>query len=169
MLHRNVIAGEWVAGDASANINPSNTNDVVGEYASASADDALRAIEAAKTAFPAWSRSPTLDRHAILRKASDEILDRKQELGELLAREEGKTLPEAIGEVTRAGQIFDFFAVCALPAKPCRRSGPASARGDPRACRRGRHRHAVELSNSNSGLEDGARPRLRQHGRPEAG
>ncbi|HUH49188.1 MAG TPA: aldehyde dehydrogenase family protein, partial [Mycoplana sp.] len=65
---------------------------------------------AAKAAFPAWSRAPILERHALLKKAGDEIITRKEELGRLLAREEGKTLPEAIGEVTRAGQIFDYFA-----------------------------------------------------------
>jgi len=110
MLHRNLIAGEWVAGDASANINPSNTNEIVGDYARASAEDTKAAIAAAKAALPAWSRSGILERHAILKKTGDEILARKEELGRLLAREEGKTLPEAIGEVTRAGQIFDFFA-----------------------------------------------------------
>ncbi|MGB3876119.1 MAG: aldehyde dehydrogenase family protein [Shinella zoogloeoides] len=110
MLHNNLIAGEWVSGDASANINPSNTNDIVGDYARASAEDTKAAIAAAKAALPAWSRSGILERHAILKKAGDEILARKEELGRLLAREEGKTLPEAIGEVTRAGQIFDFFA-----------------------------------------------------------
>ncbi|MBB4216440.1 aldehyde dehydrogenase (NAD+) [Rhizobium sp. BK212] len=110
MLHKNLIAGEWVAGDASANINPSNTHDVVGEFARAGADDVRAAIAAAKSALPAWSQSPILVRHAILKKTGDEILARKEELGRLLAREEGKTLPEAIGEVTRAGQIFDFFA-----------------------------------------------------------
>jgi len=110
MLHKNLIAGEWVSGDASANINPSNTNDIVGDYARASAEDTKAAIAAAKAALPAWSRSGILERHAILRKTGDEILARREELGRLLAREEGKTLAEAIGEVTRAGQIFDFFA-----------------------------------------------------------
>ncbi|OCP02301.1 MULTISPECIES: aldehyde dehydrogenase family protein [unclassified Ensifer] len=109
-LHQNLIAGEWVGGDGVANINPSNTNDVVGEYARASADDARAAIAAAKAAFPAWSRSGILERHAILRKAADEILARKDELGKLLSREEGKTLAEGIGETVRASQIFDFFA-----------------------------------------------------------
>ncbi|MCJ2877627.1 aldehyde dehydrogenase family protein [Rhizobium pusense] len=109
-LHRNLIAGEWVGTEASANINPSDTNDIVGHYAQASAEDARDAIAAAKAAFPAWSRSGVLERHAILRKTSDEILARKDELGQLLAREEGKTLPEATGEVIRAAQIFDFFA-----------------------------------------------------------
>ena len=114
MLHKNLIAGEWVSGDASANVNPSNTNDIVGDYARASTEDTKAAIAAAKAALPAWSRSGILERHAILRKTGDEILARREELGRLLAREEGKTLAEAIGEVTRAGQIFDFFAGEAL-------------------------------------------------------
>jgi aldehyde dehydrogenase (NAD+) len=109
-LHQNLIAGEWTGGDAIPNINPSDTNEVVGEYARGTAEDMKNAIAAAKAAFPAWSRSGILERHAILKKTSDEILARKDELGALLSREEGKTLPEGIGEVIRAAQIFDFFA-----------------------------------------------------------
>ena len=109
-IHQNLIAGEWVGGDGTANINPSDTNDVVGTYARATAEDTKAAIAAAKAAFPGWSRSGILERHAILRKASDEILARKDELGRLLSREEGKTLAEGIGETIRASQIFDFFA-----------------------------------------------------------
>jgi alpha-ketoglutaric semialdehyde dehydrogenase len=109
-IHQNLIAGEWVGSDAVRNINPSNTDDVVGEYARASVEDTKAAISAAKAAFPAWSRSGILERHAILRKTADEILARKDELGRLLSREEGKTLAEGIGETVRAGQIFDFFA-----------------------------------------------------------
>ena len=109
-IHQNLIAGEWVGSDAVKNINPSNTGDVVGEYARASVEDTRAAIAAAKAALPAWSRSGILERHAILRKAADEILARKDELGRLLSREEGKTLAEGIGETVRAGQIFDFFA-----------------------------------------------------------
>jgi acyl-CoA reductase-like NAD-dependent aldehyde dehydrogenase len=109
-LHKNLINGEWVGSDGIENINPSNTAEVVGLYARATAEETKQAIAAAKAAFPAWSRSGILERHAILSKASQEILARKQELGELLSREEGKTLPEGIGEVTRAAQIFDFFA-----------------------------------------------------------
>jgi acyl-CoA reductase-like NAD-dependent aldehyde dehydrogenase len=109
-LHKNLIDGEWVGTEGSENINPSDTSDVVGVYARATVEDTKRAIAAAKAAFPAWSRTGILERHGILRKAADEILARKQELGELLSREEGKTLAEGIGEVTRAGQIFDFFA-----------------------------------------------------------
>ena len=69
-----------------------------------------RAIAAAKAAFPGWSRSGPLERHGVLSKAAAEILARKEELGRLLAREEGKTLAEGIGETVRAAQIFDFFA-----------------------------------------------------------
>lgn len=109
-MHQNLIDGAWIGGDAIANINPSNTNDVVGEYARATAEDTLNAIAAAKAAFPAWSRSGILERHAILRKTADEITARKDEIGRLLSREEGKTLAEGIGETVRAAQIFDFFA-----------------------------------------------------------
>ncbi len=113
-IHQNLIAGEWTGSAGAENINPSDTNEVVGLYASASVQDVADAIAAAKAAFPAWSRSGILERHSILRKTSDEILARKDELGALLAREEGKTLPEAIGETIRAAQIFDFFAGEAL-------------------------------------------------------
>ncbi len=111
-MFKNLIAGEWVsAGNASRNINPSNTNDVVGEYAQG-------AVEAARTTPSPPPRRPSRpgaaaapqERYDILKKASDEILARKEELGRLLSREEGKTLPEGIGEAGRAGQIFAFFA-----------------------------------------------------------
>ncbi|MGR9422136.1 aldehyde dehydrogenase family protein [Rhizobium leguminosarum] len=113
-IYQNLIAGEWVGSNATKNINPSDTNEVVGLYADGSADDTRNAIAAAKAAFPAWSRSGIWERHVILKKAGDEIMARKDELGALLAREEGKTLPEATGEVIRASQIFEFFAGEAL-------------------------------------------------------
>ncbi|TBZ10274.1 aldehyde dehydrogenase family protein [Rhizobium leguminosarum] len=113
-IYQNLIAGEWVGSNATRNINPSDTNEVVGLYADGSADDTRNAIAAAKAAFPAWSRSGIWERHVILKKTGDEIMARKDELGALLAREEGKTLPEATGEVIRASQIFEFFAGEAL-------------------------------------------------------
>ncbi|WP_439373065.1 aldehyde dehydrogenase family protein [Bradyrhizobium sp. DASA03120] len=110
-MKENYIAGEWLpAAEVASNINPSNTNDVVGEYACASAIETERAIAAAFDAFPAWSRSTIQARHDILKAIGDEIQGRKDELGGLLSREEGKTLLEGIGEVARAGQIFQFFA-----------------------------------------------------------
>jgi aldehyde dehydrogenase (NAD+) len=107
----NIIAGEAVkAANASRNINPSNLDDVIGEFASGTADDARKAIAAARAAFPAWSRTTPQERYEVLKKASDEVLARKEELGRILSREEGKTLPEGIGEAMRAGQILAFFA-----------------------------------------------------------
>ena len=108
---RNYIAGDWVAGaTAIANRNPSDVNDVIGEYAQADAAQARVAIAAAKDAFPAWSMGSIQERANILDRAGNEILARKDELGRLLSREEGKTLPEGVGEAMRAGYIFKFFA-----------------------------------------------------------
>ena len=107
---RNYIAGDWVAGaTAIANRNPSDVNDIIGEYAQADAAQARAAIAAAKDAFPAWSTGSIQERANILERAGTEILARKDELGRLLSREEGKTLPEGVGETMRAGYIFKFF------------------------------------------------------------
>src|SRR5436190_3392853 len=109
--YNNYIAGEWVAGaSVTANRNPSNLADVIGEYAQADAEQATRAIAAAARAFPAWATGSIQERANSLDKIGSEILARKDELGRLLSREEGKTLPEGVGEATRAGQIFAFFA-----------------------------------------------------------
>jgi aldehyde dehydrogenase (NAD+) len=114
-MHKNLIDGEWVQGArVTRNINPSDTRDVIGEYAQADAAQARDAVGAARTAFGSWSLSTPQQRFDILDAAGTEILARKAELGDLLAREEGKTLPEAIGEVVRAGNIFKFFAGEAL-------------------------------------------------------
>ncbi len=110
-LNKNYINGEWVAADSvNRDVNPSNTDDLVGEYARADEIQAQQAIAAAAAAFPAWSRSGIQQRFDALDFIGTEILARKEELGRLLSREEGKTLPEGIGEAARAGQIFKFFA-----------------------------------------------------------
>jgi acyl-CoA reductase-like NAD-dependent aldehyde dehydrogenase len=109
--YANLIAGEWVGnGDGSPNRNPSNLDDVVGYYAQADKAQAVNAIAAAKKAFKTWSLSGIQQRFDILDAVGTEILARREELGELLSREEGKTRPEGIGEVVRAGHIFKFFA-----------------------------------------------------------
>jgi len=111
MSFDNYIAGEWVAGaTTSVNRNPSDVSDVIGEYAQADAAQTKSAINAAKQAFPAWETGSIQERANILDRAGNEILARKDDLGRLLSREEGKTLPEGIGEATRAGHIFKFFA-----------------------------------------------------------
>src|SRR6266446_8709417 len=87
---------------------------VIGEYVRADKVQADTAIAAARAAFPAWSMSSVQDRANLLDTVGNTILARKDELGRLLSREEGKTLPEGIGEVVRAGQIFKFFGGEAL-------------------------------------------------------
>ncbi|MFM9899998.1 MAG: aldehyde dehydrogenase family protein [Polaromonas sp.] len=114
-MYKNLINGEWLEGArVSRNINPSDTRDVVGEYAQGDVAQTELAIAAAQAAFAAWSVSTPQQRFDILDAAGSEILARRAELGNLLAREEGKTLPEAIGEVARGGNIFKFFAGEAL-------------------------------------------------------
>jgi len=110
-LHQNLIGGQWLPGaGVNVNRNPSDLSDVVGEFAQADAAQAQAAIAAAKAAFAKWGWSSIQERADILDRAGSAILARKDELGRLLAREEGKTLPEAIGESARAGYIFKFFA-----------------------------------------------------------
>ena len=107
----NLINGQWVEGKSYApNTNPSDLSDVIGEYAQGDASDVEAAVAAATAAFPTWSVSGIQARSDALDKIGSEILARNEELGDLLAREEGKTRAEGIGEVARAGQIFKFFA-----------------------------------------------------------
>lgn len=114
-MKQNFIAGQWLDGaSAEDNINPSDTSDVIGQYAQADVAQVEQAIEAASQALPAWSRSAVQQRSDLLDKIGNEILARKEELGELVSREEGKTLPEGIGEAMRAGQVFKYFAGEAL-------------------------------------------------------
>ncbi|MBI3145320.1 MAG: aldehyde dehydrogenase family protein [Pseudogulbenkiania sp.] len=114
-MHCNLIAGEWrTASLANTNRNPSDLDDAIGDYASAGSDDMRDAVAAARAALPGWRRTTPQQRADILDAAGSEILARKTELGTLLAREEGKTLAEAIGEVARAGNIFKYFAAEAL-------------------------------------------------------
>ena len=107
----NHIAGSWVTGyDTAPNINPSELTDTIGHYALGSADDVFQAVDAASTAFKTWSKSTSLMRAEALDKIGTEIVARKDELGDMLAREEGKTLREATGEAHRAGSLFKYFA-----------------------------------------------------------
>jgi acyl-CoA reductase-like NAD-dependent aldehyde dehydrogenase len=110
-LHRNLIAGTWTEGaDETQNINPSNLSDTVGIYTRADEAQTEQAIQAAQEAFKTWQFSTIQQRHDALEFIGNEIIARKEELGKLLSREEGKTLPEGMGEAVRAGQIFKFFA-----------------------------------------------------------
>lgn len=114
-VFQNLIAGNWVDGaDVSENRNPSNVADLIGLYAKAEAADVDAAVAAANEALPGWALASPQVRADLLDKVSDAIMARKDELGFLLSREEGKTLAEGIGETIRAAQVFKFFAGEAL-------------------------------------------------------
>ena len=113
--YSNLIDGRPVdSRETAPDINPSNTADVVGEFARASRADLDAAIAAARQAFPKWSKSTPQERFDILDKAGTEILARKDELGRQLAREQGKPVADGAMEAVRAGMIFKFFAGEAL-------------------------------------------------------
>jgi acyl-CoA reductase-like NAD-dependent aldehyde dehydrogenase len=108
-VFRNYIDGEWVEGPTFENRNPADTDEIVGLFVKGSGADVHRAADAAHAAFPAWSNMPGPARGALLFKVAD-ILDKKfDQLGAEMCREEGKTLPEAKGEVRRAINIFRYF------------------------------------------------------------
>src|SRR6478609_6554465 len=111
----NYINGRTIdSDDRSADINPSNTSDVVGEFARATTAELDQAIASARDAFKKWSRTTPQERFDILDRAATEILARKEELGRLLSREQGKPLADGIAEAARAGFIFKYFAGEAL-------------------------------------------------------
>ncbi|HEV8691553.1 MAG TPA: aldehyde dehydrogenase family protein [Ideonella sp.] len=112
---KHYINGRWETGvTLGTRENPSDLSDTVAEFARADAAQTESAIRAAAEARDGWAHSTPQRRFEVLDAIGSEILARKEELGQLLAREEGKTLAEGIGETARAGQIFKFFAGEAL-------------------------------------------------------
>ncbi len=111
--YKNFINGEWVAavsGDTFTNTNPADTRETVTEYALGGRAEAQAAIEAAQAAYPAWRATTAPARGKILSAAANIIAGRKDELAEILCREEGKTKVEAGMEVGRTVDIFRFMA-----------------------------------------------------------
>lgn len=109
-LGSNLINGQWLKhGQSFTSINPSDTTDCIGTYHAASKEDCLLAIKSARDAFDKWSNSSLEERKKILDCIGDELIDRSAEIGELIAREEGKPIAEGIGEVYRSGQFFQYF------------------------------------------------------------
>jgi aldehyde dehydrogenase (NAD+) len=108
-----LIDGQWIEPEAGTTFevrNPANTDDLVATCQQATADDAARAVTAAASAFDDWATTPAPDRGAILRETSQLLAERKDDLTDLLSREEGKTLAEAAPEVQRAVDIFGYYA-----------------------------------------------------------
>lgn len=112
---KNYIAGEWLVGKTSIeNINPSDTNDIIGHYAQADYAQLEQAIDGAHHAQRLWQKTGIEKRYAVLMNIGNELMQRSEELGELLSREEGKPLAEGKGEIYRAGQFFTYYAAEAL-------------------------------------------------------
>ena len=109
--YNNLIGGEWVPGaDPIANINPSDVTDTIGLYAQATAAQLDHAVAVAKDAQREWQKTGLEQRQQVLDAVGRELMDRSEELGRLLSREEGKPLAEGKGEVFRAGQFFCYYA-----------------------------------------------------------
>lgn len=114
-IHRNLIGGEWrAAGETSENRNPSDISALIGLYARGGAQEVNDAANAAFAAAPGWASDTPQARADLLDRVATGITAREDELARMLAREEGKVLPEALGEVRRAAHVFRFFAGEAL-------------------------------------------------------
>ncbi|MCY1672058.1 aldehyde dehydrogenase family protein [Novosphingobium sp. SL115] len=111
MNGQHYIGGAWIDGlDYQPDINPSDTREVVGQFPIGGVDEVDAAVAAALSASHAWARSNIQHRHDILRRVADGIAAQADRIANVLAREEGKPLAEALAEVNRASQIFSFFA-----------------------------------------------------------
>ena len=113
MSKDNYIDGEWtpsVSGETTSVVDPADPSETVNAYAQSTTEDADRAVAAAAAARDEWADAPASKRTAVLRETAQNLEARKQELTELLTREEGKTRAEAGGEVQRAVDIFYYYA-----------------------------------------------------------
>jgi acyl-CoA reductase-like NAD-dependent aldehyde dehydrogenase len=108
----NFIAGEWVhssSGKVFDSINPANTEELVARYQSSEAVDVQNAFDVAQKAQAAWAAVPAPNRGIVLMRAAELLEKRAESVAADMTREEGKTLPEAKGEVGRAVNIFRYF------------------------------------------------------------
>jgi len=111
--YRSFINGKWIessSGKTIPNINPADTNDIIGEAQLCTREEAKSAIEAAYGAFKGWKRTPAPARGRILTRMARLMEDHKEELAQLLSHEEGKTIGEARGEVQRGTNVVEFCA-----------------------------------------------------------
>src|SRR5215212_8824260 len=109
--YQNFIGGEWVTSASKKrvpNVNPANTDDVLGEVPLATRDEAVVACDLAARAFQEWRRVPAPKRGAIVTRAAQLMTERKEEIARALSHEEGKLLVEARGEMQRSINILEF-------------------------------------------------------------
>jgi acyl-CoA reductase-like NAD-dependent aldehyde dehydrogenase len=110
---KNFIDGQWVdslAGDTFERINPADTSEVVAVVNRADRPDVDKAVDAAKAAYGSWRHTPAPKRGEILFRAGEILTGRKKELGELMTKEMGKVLPEALGDVQEAIDMAFYMA-----------------------------------------------------------
>ena len=108
----NFINGQWVPACKQRtfpNINPANTDDIVGMFQASGPEDIAAAFAAAERAQPAWAALPAPRRGEYLFKAAEILESQLESAASDMTREEGKTLPEATGEVKRAINILRYF------------------------------------------------------------
>ncbi|HEX7296538.1 MAG TPA: aldehyde dehydrogenase family protein [Pyrinomonadaceae bacterium] len=113
MTYQNFIGGEWIKSNSSKsapNINPANTDDVIGDIPLATREEARRAVEAAAEAFSTWRSTPAPTRGRIVAQAARLLEKNKEDLAQILTREEGKTIAESRGELQRSINVADFCA-----------------------------------------------------------
>ena len=109
---RNFIGGQWVGARSGAtfeNRNPADTDELIGLFAKSDRDDTREAIAAAAAAQPVWAAMPAPKRGEVLYRAANLLEARADQVAREMTREEGKTLPEARGEVGRAINILRYF------------------------------------------------------------
>lgn len=113
----NFIAGSWRPGRDRLDIfNPSDLDELAGSYTLAGADDVAEAVAAARGAQPQWRAATVEQRSLVLDAISRALFDGKDELARIAAAEGGKTIPDAVGEITRAAHLARFFSAEALRA-----------------------------------------------------
>lgn len=105
-----LIDGKWTSGDDSREVRCPASGQLVGTVGWGTGDDALRAADAAARAFDGWATTPARTRGDALRAAADLLEERAGEIALLLARESGKRLPEAQGEIALSMEYFRWFA-----------------------------------------------------------
>jgi alpha-ketoglutaric semialdehyde dehydrogenase len=113
VTYRNYINGKWVESTSSrtaTNINPANIDDVLGTIRQATREEAKAAVDSAAEKFPSWRSTPAPARGRIVGRAARLMEEYKEELSQLLTREEGKTIAESRGELQRSINVAEFCA-----------------------------------------------------------